>query len=102
MFDTLQGVLFFAFATITFLSYQSIPRNIGAVEDANPLVRHDVFTLFVRVCGLDHLVMAVGMVGMSFGVFHNHDAVAWTLVISAAIVAAISAMSAVVIRKAAR
>jgi hypothetical protein len=102
-FDFLQALMFFLAACVTFLSYQYIPAQLEHTAHSGKsgaIVRSVEFTLFVRMCGTDHLLMAFAMcAGPLFGAIIPHWLM-WVLVVSAWLVAAISAISAVVIRRA--
>jgi hypothetical protein len=96
--------LYLCAAIITFVSYQLIPNAIdglGGSEKTTAVVRSHLFTSFVRACGLDHMVMALGMVGMNLGWFQDHMMVWFIILVSAWIVAVISAVSAITIMRAA-
>lgn len=90
-------------ALITFVSYQVIPNQIECLDRGEQLagvVGSDLFTLFIRTCGADHLVMAAGMTGMMMGWFESQFWPMLVVTVSAWCVALISAASAFVIWKA--
>lgn len=98
MMTTLQFALFFTASLVTFFSYQAIPRALERKRDSllvRKIVTSPVFTVFVRACGVDHLVMAFLMGVMIFQPERWSEAFAWVLVVSAWIVAVVSALSAI-------
>ena len=98
---------FLLFSIITFISYQMIPHRLDTLEKdgqssiIGSLVSSKVFTMFVRWCGMDHIVMAFGMLGigimMSNGDQVTASIIARIIVVSSGGVAFISAMSVLAI-----
>ena len=98
-------VTFLIAATVTFVSYQAIPHNLDHLEKdgsagiVSQLVSSKVFTMFVRWCGMDHIIMSYGMLAIAmFMANGNHLAaaiLARVIVVSSVMVAFISALSAV-------
>lgn len=103
-------IAFLSFSIITFISYQMIPHNLDALEKGGnqtvigAIVSSKVFTLFVRWCGIDHMVMAFGMVGVGIAMSNGDSSfaaiLARVIVVSSGGVALVSALSAYAIHTA--
>ena len=98
----LQAGLLAVFALITCAAYQTIPTELARLGEkrgsntVRSLVTTDAFTLFIRLCGADHLVMAGAMLLMAMS-HHLHPAVGWAVVGSAGLVAGVSALTATLV-----
>lgn len=100
-------VAFLAFSVITFVSYQMIPHNLDALDKRGShgvigaIVSSKVFTMFVRWCGMDHMVMAWGMLSMAIMMGQGNELaaqmIARIIVVSAGGVSLVSALSAIAI-----
>lgn len=70
MMQTYQLYILLALAAGVCFAYQSIPESIkrlhesGNSQTMGGLVRETGFTIFIRWCGYDHIVMAGGMMWM--------------------------------------
>ena len=93
MFDLLTGALFGLAAACIFAAYQSIPDALERGQADRALRHSALFTAFIRVCGLGHLVMAGVML-----LFHHAPWAPWALVINEWAVAVISTRAALRIR----
>lgn len=103
----LQAVALALAAFVTFASYQSIPSDYERIahrpDGSNTfmaIMRSLTGRMFIRWCGIDHMIMGCIMAGIWLGVIKPTDTMRWVLVGSAAIVALVSVLSAVAIRKA--
>ena len=105
----LQAVLLAIGAVVVCVSYQMIPRDyerISARDDAKDRLHAIAVSLigrlFIRYCGVDHIIMGLTMAGFWLSMWSQTDAIRWILVASQWIVAVVSATSAWAIRGAAR
>jgi hypothetical protein len=102
MFTELQWWLFGLSSCITFACYHGIPNALHrtSIEGASQAAKSGAFETFVRLCGTDHMVMLVGMYAMTAGWGGAGSPMSWAVVVSSMLVAAISLISWIVIRRA--
>ena len=98
-FTELQAILFGIAALLTFASHQIIPLALEFLSTRSRFpeaITSQMFTGFVRVCGVDHLTMAVFMSGGALGLVPEWllPFAGWLVVVSAWVVSLISFLSA--------
>lgn len=98
-------ILFGIGAFIVFFSYQAIPQNLERLQHSNKgrlgaVVTSKVFTVFVRWCGIHHIIMYTGMVVIAL-IQHANPEMALLvfriIIASEWMVALVSAISAIAI-----
>lgn len=95
------SVIFAVSSVITFFSYQAIPNAMDRTDDVSKITETVLFTVFIRACGFDHMVMMMAMLGMMAGAVS--PLLGWgAIAVSSAFVALVSLMSCVAIRAAAK
>lgn len=103
MFTPIPLTIYLVSAAIVFTTYHAIPTALERMEARKhgfgSIPTSQAFTFFIRWCGNDHGVMAIVMGMIAFGVQPNH-VMGWTICISQSLVAVISFLSWVTIRKA--
>lgn len=98
---TLFVAVFAVSSVITFMSYQAIPNALDRTDDVGKVTETSLFTVFIRACGFDHMVMMLAMLGMMAGFVS--PLLGWgAIAVSSAFVALVSLMSCVTIRAAAK
>ena len=109
MMTTLQAAILLSGSVVVFLSYQIIPASYERLafrpEGAKgflTIMQSQIGRLFIRYCGIDHLVMALVMAGPALGLVKPSSTAIWVVCASEWIVAIVSFLSAVAIRKEAK
>lgn len=101
--SNLQWAILLVNSALIFGSYQAIPGALAALSRAQRfssivgLVTSGVFQAFIRFCGMDHIIMAGGMILAMKVVPEYSYQIFWVIVASSTLVAVVSVGSALIV-----